>query len=172
MNALNKVENFISAIEKTVMNVVGLLLPAIITVGVFFRYVLKIDLYAIEEIEVFLAIIFYFAGSAYASYKESQITADILQCSIKSFKARKIIAIIATFATFIISLCFTYWCTDMIHHAWLKSPRTSVWKLPLIAEYIVVFLCMILMTVYALRDFIKACKRTEESDAAIREEVL
>ena len=44
--------------EEIIMIAVGLLLPSIVTVGVFFRYVLKTDLYGIEEREIFLAICF------------------------------------------------------------------------------------------------------------------
>lgn len=138
---------------------VGLLLPSMVTVGVFFRYILKTDLYAIEEIEVFLAIWFYFMGAAYASYRESQITADILQVMLKNERTKKILAIVATGITFAISAVFTYWCYDMISYAWVKQPKTAVWKIPLIAQYAAIFGGLILMSLYALRDFIRACRR-------------
>ena len=143
---------------------VGLLLPAMITVGVIFRYILKTDLYAIEEFEVFLAIWFYFMGSAYASYKKQQITADILQAMVKSFATRKHVAIIASLIMVLVSIAFCYYSFDMMAYSWDKQPRTAVWKLPLVWEYFAVLLGFIIMTVYSIRDFVHACKRTPNDE--------
>ncbi|MEG1798836.1 MAG: TRAP transporter small permease subunit [Synergistaceae bacterium] len=167
MEIIKKIESFILKFEEAIMISVGLLLPIIITVGVIFRYVLKIDLYAIEEFEVFLAIWFYFMGSAYSSYKKSQITADILQVMTKNFALRKFFAIVATGLTLAISLAIAYFCTDMISYAIEKKPETAVWKIPLVAEYIAVYAGLILMTVYAARDFVEACKRHPDTEVQV-----
>ena len=105
---LSNIEKILLRFERAIMLSVGLLLPAMITVGVIFRYILKTDLYAIEEFEVFLAIWFYFMGSAYASYKKQQITADILQAMVKSFATRKLVAIIASLIMVLVSIAFCY----------------------------------------------------------------
>jgi TRAP-type C4-dicarboxylate transport system permease small subunit len=162
LEIVKKIERTILLFEKIVMIAVGLLLPGMITLGVFFRYVLKTDLYAIEEIEVFLAIWFYFMGTTYASYNKTQITADILQVMVKSFTIRKYLAIITSALTSIICIVFSYWCTDMMTYAFAKSPTTAVWKIPLIAQYLAVYLGLILMSLYAVRDFWGACKLSPE----------
>lgn len=167
MNIVLKLESLLLKFERVIMLAVGFFLPTIITVGVIFRYILNTDLYAIEEIEVFLAIWFYFMGSAYASYKKSQITADILQATIKSFTIRKYIAVAAALFTVLIGAAFCYWSFDMIDYAWVKKPQTAVWKLPLIGEYIAVSLSLILMTIYALRDLVNAIRRTPKSEASL-----
>lgn len=146
------------------MLIVGLLLPTMITIGVMFRYILKTDLYAIEEFEVFLAIWFYFMGAAYASYNKQQITADILQAMVKSFATKKIVAIVATLIMVLVSIAFCYYSFDMIAYSWEKQPRTAVWKLPLVWEYLAVLLGFVVMTVYAIRDFVYACRRTPENE--------
>lgn len=145
---------------------VGLLLPTLITIGVIFRYILNTDLYAIEEIEVFMAIWFYFMGAAYASYKHDQITANILQTMLKSHFTKKIIAIAATGITVIISLACCYWSIDMLKYAWANKPMTAVWKLPLFWEYASVGIGFALMTIYAFRDFVEACLRSPDTGAA------
>ena len=129
---LSNIEKILLRFERAIMLSVGLLLPAMITVGVIFRYILKTDLYAIEEFEVFLAIWFYFMGSAYASYKKQQITADILQAMVKSFATRKLVAIIASLIMVLVSIAFCYYSFDMMAYSWDKQPRTAVWKLPLV----------------------------------------
>jgi TRAP-type C4-dicarboxylate transport system permease small subunit len=164
LNILRMFEKVTVRFEEIIMIAVGLLLPSIVTVGVFFRYVLKTDLYAIEEIEIFLAIWFYFMGAAYCSYKGTHITADILQAMTKSFKLRKAYALVATGLSLVISVVFTYWCTDMIVYAWEKTPTTAVWKIPLFAQYLAVYFSMILMSIYTLRDFVRACRRRPEPD--------
>ncbi len=95
---------------------------------------------------------------AYRSYKGTHITADILQTMTKSFKLRKAYALLATGLALVISVVFTY-CTDMVVYAWEKSPTTAVWKIPLFAQYLAVYISMILMSIYALRDFVRACRR-------------
>lgn len=161
---LSNIEKILLRFERAIMLSVGLLLPAMITVGVIFRYILKTDLYAIEEFEVFLAIWFYFMGSAYASYKKQQITADILQAMVKSFATRKLVAIIASLIMVLVSIAFCYYSFDMMAYSWDKQPRTAVWKLPLVWEYFAVLLGFIIMTVYSIRDFVHACKRTPNDE--------
>lgn len=161
---LSNIEKILLRFERAIMLSVGLLLPAIITVGVIFRYILKTDLYAIEEIEVFLAIWFYFIGAAYASYKKQQITADILQAMVKSFATRKLVAVVASLIMVLVSIAFCYCSFDMMAYSWNKQPRTAVWKLPLVWEYFAVLLGFIIMTVYAIRDFVHACKRTPSDE--------
>ena len=161
---LSNIEKILLRFERAIMLSVGLLLPAMITVGVIFRYILKTDLYAIEELEVLLAIWFYFMGSAYASYKKQQITADILQAMVKSFATRKLVAIIASLIMVLVSIAFCYYSFDMMAYSWDKQPRTAVWKLPLVWEYLAVLLGFIIMTVYSIRDFVHACKRTPNDE--------
>lgn len=161
---LSNIEKILLRFERAIMLSVGLLLPAMITVGVIFRYILKTDLYAIEEFEVFLAIWFYFMGSAYASYKKQQITADILQAMVKSFATRKLVAIVASLIMVLVSIAFCYYSFDMMAYSWDKQPRTAVWKLPLVWEYLAVLLGFIIMTVYSIRDFVHACKRTPNDE--------
>ena len=153
---LSEAERILLCFEKWIMISVGLLLPAMITVGVFFRYVLKTDLYAIEEIEIFFGVWFYFMGAAYSSYRGSQITADILQVMLKSKRSRKIARVTATCITFLVAIVFTYWCTDLITFAMDTRPVTAVWKIPYIAEYVAVYAGFALMTIYAFRDFHRA----------------
>ncbi len=150
---VGKIERVLLAVERFIMMGTATALPLLISVGVFFRYILKTDLYAIEEIEMFIAMWLYFTGAAYASYRGSQITADIVQAMVKSFKLRKIAAIVATAITFVVAATFFYWGTDMISHALLRQPRTAVWKLPLIFEYIPVYLSFFLMALYGFKAF-------------------
>ena len=124
---------------------------------------LKTDLYAIEEIEIFLAIWFYFMGAAYCSYKGTHITADILQAMTKSFKLRKAYALVATGLSLVISVVFTYWCTDMIVYAWEKTPTTAVWKIPLFAQYLAVYFS-ILMSMYILSGLCKSLSPPSRAD--------
>jgi TRAP-type C4-dicarboxylate transport system permease small subunit len=147
---------------ELIMIATAVALPVIISLGVFFRYILKGDLYAIEEIEVFIAMWLYFTGAVYASYQGSQITADIVQVMVKNFKIRRIAALFASFITFAVAAAFFYWGTDMIEYAMLRRPTTAVWKLPLIYEYIPVYASFFFMAIFAFKSFLKALSRKDE----------
>lgn len=43
---------------------------------------------------------------------------------------------------------------------------TVVWKLPLVGEYATVGIGLFLMLLYSIRDFVKACRRSPEPEAA------
>ena len=159
---LKKAEKVLINIEEAILVVVGLAVPVLVELGVFFRYILKTDLFGIEEIEISCAMILYFARAAYASYKKQQITADLTQSMIKSFKIRKFFAIISSFIALIAVAAFTYWSIDLVHYAFIRNPRTPAWKIPLVAEYIMVFLGFVVMTIYAARDFYNALNRKHD----------
>lgn len=163
--SLKKAEKILIGIEEYILVIVGLAVPILVALGVFFRYVLKTDLFGIEEIEIFCAMILYFTGAAYASYKRQQITADLTQSMIKSFKVRKFFAILSSCIALIAVAAFTYWSIDLVHYAFIRNPKTPAWKIPLVAEYIMVFFGFVVMTVYAARDFYNAVNRKPESSS-------
>lgn len=156
LDLLKRIEKIILGINKTIMTVLGVLLPAFIATGVFFRYVLKTDFFAIEEIEIYIAIWLYFVGSALASYGKSHISADLTQTMIKNSRIRKFFAILANFITVAIAIVITYCTIDLVTYAWKMKATSTAWKIPLVTEYIAVFYSMVLMAVYALRDFYHA----------------
>ncbi|OUO93529.1 TRAP transporter small permease subunit [Cloacibacillus sp. An23] len=160
---LKKQRNFLVTFEEAILVILGLAVPLMVALGVFFRYILKTDLFGIEEIEIFCAMILYFIGAAYASYKKQQITADLTQSMIKSFKIRKFFAIVSTFLALVAVGAFTYWTIDLVQYAGLRNPKTSVWKIPLVWEYIMIFWGFFVMTLCAARDFYNALTRKPEA---------
>ena len=160
---LAKAEKILTGFEETILVIVGLAVPSLVTLGVFFRYILKTDLFGIEEIEIFFAMILYFVGAAYASYKKAQITADLTQSIIKSFKVRKFFAVLSSFAALVAVAAFCYWTIDLVEYAFIRNPKTPAWKIPLVLEYIAVLFSFIVMTIYALRDFCLALARKPDS---------
>lgn len=160
---LAKAEKILTGFEETILVIVGLAVPSLVTLGVFFRYILKTDLFGIEEIEIFFAMILYFVGAAYASYKKAQITADLTQSMIKSFKVRKFFAVLSSFAALVAVAAFCYWTIDLVEYAFIRNPKTPAWKIPLVLEYIAVLFSFIVMTIYALRDFCLALARKPDS---------
>ena len=163
MAILKKIERAILGVESFILIAVGITLPSIVVLGVIFRYILKTDLFGIEEIEIFMAICLYFVGGAYASYLRTQITADLVQSLVKSFAVRKFFGILACGLSVVALVAFTYWTIDLVDYAWLRKPRTPAWKIPLVVEYIVVLISFVLMTIYAFRDLWLAIVRKPET---------
>lgn len=145
----------------------GVLLPGLIATGVFFRYVLEKDFFAVEEIEIYIAIWLYFIGGALASYKKWHITADLTQSMISNFKIKKMFAILSSFITVLVVFLVTYCTVDLVTYAWKMKSTSTAWKIPLVTEYAIVLYSLILMSIYAARDFYHALTRTDSSKTCI-----
>ena len=159
---INKIEKVIVKLNRLVMILTGVILPVLVTTGVFFRYILKIDFFGVEEIEIYIAIWLYFVGAALASYQKRHITADLTQSMISSFRIRKIFKIISTFIAMVVAIIVTYCSIDLVTYAYQMNPRTSVWQIPLVTEYAIVLLSFLLMSLYNVRDFYQAVVAKEE----------
>lgn len=156
LEMLKKLESLTVKFNKLVILIGGAALPILISIGVFFRYVLKKDFLGIEEIEIYIAILLYFIGAALASYTRCHISADLTQSMIKNQKIRKFFAIFTASVTVVIAILVTYCTTDLVAYAIKMKPTTSVWKIPLVTEYIVVLYAFVLMFLYAIRDLYNA----------------
>ena len=161
-HTIEKLEKCVTFFNKAVMVVLGILLPVLITTGVFFRYILNKDFFGVEEIEIYIAIWLYFIGAALASYRKVHITADLTQSMIKSFEIRKTFAILSTLITAVIAIVITYCTIDLVVYAHKMTPISPVWQIPLITEYLVVLYSLTIMSIYAARDCYKAITRKRE----------
>lgn len=144
--------------EKVVMFATCLTLVILICWGVFLRYILQVDLYGIEEIQVLIGFWLYFTAGAYGSFKGAQIGADILNILVKNAKIKRILGITANMVAFFMVAVFAYWSWDLVSFSIKKKPVTAVWRIPMFFTYLPVFLGFCLMSVYALRDLLNSFK--------------
>src|SRR5680860_1091045 len=100
-----------------------------ITIGltVFFRYILHIDFYSIEEFILIFAFWLYMMGGAYGSFDRSHITADIMSEYIKDEKWKLRLKFIVSLITTIICLIINYWAYHYLVWGIVKGATTIAW---------------------------------------------
>ncbi len=157
---LAKLENYLVFIEKFIMVVTSMVLVLLVCWAVVLRYVLELDLYGIEEIEVLIGFWLYFVAGVYGSYKGTQISADILNVLVKNTHVKRFFNIAANIVAFLMVSVFAYWSWDLLMFSIQKRPVTAVWRIPMFFTYLPVVLGFCLMAVYALRDLCRSIKGT------------
>lgn len=155
---LAKLEKYLVFIEKIIMVVTSIVLVLLVCWAVVLRYVLELDLYGIEEIEVLIGFWLYFVAGVYGSYKGTQISADILTVLVKNMRVRCFFNIVASIIAFLMVSVFAYWSWDLLVFSIQKRPVTAVWRIPMFYTYLPVVLGFSLMAVYALRDLCRSIK--------------
>lgn len=155
---LSKLEKYLVFIEKIIMVVTSIALVLLVCWAVVLRYILQLDLYGIEEIEVLIGFWLYFVAGVYGSYKGTQISADILNVLVKNMRVKRFFNIVANIVAFLMVSVFAYWSWDLLMFSIQKRPVTAVWRIPMFYTYLPVVLGFILMAVYAFRDLCRSIK--------------
>lgn len=143
-------------LQRAFLGVACLMIVVLITVAIFLRYVLKTDLYGLEEIEMTLAMWIYFAGAVYGSYEGSHITADIMSTVIKNEKALWILRIFIAVVSLGVGIFFCLWAFQYWNLVMRIGGHTPGLKIPLPLQRFPLVLGFVLMTVYNIYHLICA----------------
>lgn len=161
---MKKVFSALRTFERVTVVICGLTIAALINLTVLLRYFLQTDLYGIEEFELALAFWLYFIGTAYASGTRKQVTVNFLDTMIKSMAVKKVLKVVSTLVTLGVCAFYAWWSFDMIGFALENSPRTAVWKIPILVNYLAVVFGFLLMTLYSVRDLVDAIRDQEAKE--------
>ncbi|MCM3411843.1 TRAP transporter small permease [Metabacillus litoralis] len=147
MNTLVKVQKGIMIISS-ILILIGLFL------SVCLRYVLKMDLFGIEELLLIPIFLLYFIGAAQGSYEKSHITADIIDSYIKSQKIRAWNRLVTSLVTLIVCLVISFWNTQYLVWSFSNGGTTPGYQIPLYIPHGTVLLGFSLMSLYSFVDFL------------------
>ena len=143
-------------IQKFILVVTNIIVIMILGVVIIARYVLKVNVLGYDEITVVGAFWMYFIGSAYASYEESHITADILSQFV-SLKKKLALRIFSKLVQVILGFPMIYLSYELLAWDIEMNPTTIDWGIPYLVPQSAIFIGFILMTfysfVYLIRDF-------------------
>ena len=136
---LKKLWDFLLSAERLVMSASCVVIVTLVFVTVIMRYFFKANFAGMEEVIIFFAFIIYFIGSAYCSYEESQISADMM--GVKSIRGvvESVLLVVAT-----------GFCVDLVAYANRTGAKTTAVKIPYTVLYFVVFLGIALMAFYTI----------------------
>jgi len=142
-------------IQDVVMTLVTFLVFVTLIASVFMRYVLKSDLYGIEEIIAVLAMWMYMLSASFASYENSHIKADILETYIKNIKVTGFLGIVVEIINVLVLGVFFYWSLPYAKWCIAAGTLSPYLKIPLLVSQISLSVGMFLMLFYSVYHLIK-----------------
>ena len=142
-------------LNQAILVITSASIVLVIVAGTFVRYVLKSDIFGIEEIMVIIAMWLYWMAGVYASYEQSHLRADIIENLIKSEKTKKIFSVVVQLITIVGITFFTKWALD--YAAWniQLGAKTPGIGLPLIISQIPLTISFIMMLFYSVYHLIR-----------------
>ncbi len=141
-------------VERTFLWVISILIVLVITATVIMRYILKTDLYGMEELLILLAMWLYFVGGSYGSYENSHITADILSAFVKNEKIIKAVKLFIAIVSFVVALFFTRWAFTYWKLVMRLGGRTSGLHYPLWMPRLALIVGFVLIDIFSLYNLV------------------
>ena len=118
------------------------------------RYFVRRDIYGVEELITIAAFWMYFAGAVYATKTRQQISAEMFTVLTKNPKVLYVVALAQRSITLLLCLIYAWWGWEFIFWSVQSGGRTTLWQIPLYVGQSAVFLGLICMLIYFVRDLI------------------
>ena len=113
----------------------GLVLSACLVTVITFTAVitraLNINFLGYEEILIICAFWLYMLGTAYGSYENSHIKADIIVVMMPEGFAKSLLALIRNTITLILGIIFFMWALQLFQWTIVMGNKTPVWRIPM-----------------------------------------
>ena len=158
--------------QKSILIGVCAFSALLVTVNVLCRYIIKIDVFALDEIIKLVTMWMYFIGAGFCSHVEGHINANLIGPMLKSGKIKKALKlfteVLTLFAlTFFLRLGWQYtlWALKM-------NGKTPGLGIPLFASQVTLFVGIALMFMYTLVRFIGYIKTPVDEYVSNPEEQL
>lgn len=167
--AYRRPANLFDKISVSVFSIIcfimSILLMLIISAATVMRYVLKIDLYGYEEWVKIFAFWLYFIGAGFGAFAGTHVSADLVQSYLPECWLKRFLLFLRTVVTVGVTLLFTWYGWDFFWFAFVGPlgtgvaiPKTVAWRIPLWTAYLSIFLGLVYMSYYFIRDMVNAGK--------------
>lgn len=161
----NPFDRIIVGVFSVVIALGSLALTCIIAGAAAARYVFKSNFYGYEEIAVLVAFWLYFAGAAYGAYNNTHVSADVVDAYFPESKTKRLLTFVRCLITVSVCGLFTYYGYDFFKFGFVGplgnfqfQPTSMVWRIPLWTSYSAIFVGLIFMEVYFIRNLILSAK--------------
>lgn len=148
--------------QKVILITANMSAALVVAIGVFTRYVLKIDFFGQEEIVTVIAMWLYFIGGVRGSFEDSHIQADVVSTLVKDPKIKKGIAVFVKAVSVAVLVVLSKWSIDYAMWSFESHALSTGLKIPLILSQgalMVGFIFMAIYTIYHL--LVEITKKTE-----------
>ena len=142
--------NGLVKLQEVMLIITSVLVALSLNVMVFLRYVLKADLYGIEEIIVLIVMWLYFIGGSYGSYKKSHIKAGLVAMFVKNGKALLWIELVQSLFTAFLFVVISIYSIQFLSWDFVVQSKTPLHQIPYAVGHAAVTVGFILMAFYAL----------------------
>lgn len=150
------------SIQRNILWIFSILTVVVVTFSVLLRYILKIDLYGLEEIIILLTIWIYFIGGAYGTYTGSHITGEILTVMVKNPKILRNMRIFIAFVSLGVSIFFARWSLQYWKLLMRLGGETPALHIPFWVIRGALVLCFLLMVLFNLYHLAKVISNRPE----------
>lgn len=99
--------------------------------SVFMRYILKSDLFGVEELITLVTLWLYFLGAIYGSFEESHIHGDLLNLVLKTEKQKKVQQICVYLYCVVVLSIWSKWAFAYTARCFRSTQVTPGWRIPL-----------------------------------------
>lgn len=143
----------------------ALILTLIICGAAASRYVFKVNFYGYDEIAILLAFWFYFIGAAYGSYNNTHVSADVVDAYVPDGPTKRALTFLRHLVSVSICGTFVYFGYNFFMFGFAGplgnftfQPKSMVWRIPLWTSYSAIFVGLIFMEVYFIRNLVLSAK--------------
>jgi len=140
---------FLVRIQEWLLTLTSVFVVLIMCVEVFLRYVLKSDLFGLEEIVVIAAFWLYFMGSSYGVYEKSHVKADIIPQMLKP-RHRALLSVAVRFTMAALCILYSIWAVDMVTYSITWMPKTTGLRIPIFISQSSILVGYSLMALYSI----------------------
>jgi TRAP-type C4-dicarboxylate transport system, small permease component len=113
----------------------GLILSSILVTLITFAAVITrafdINFLGYEEILIICAFWLYMLGTAYGSYEDSHIKADVIVVMMPEGRAKSLLSLIRNAVSLILGIIFLCWAFQLFQWTIVMGNKTPVWRIPM-----------------------------------------
>lgn len=149
--------------QKLFLLIASVIITIALFLAVIFRYILKIDLFGIEELLIIPTFTLYFIAAAQASYEQNHIAADLLESYLGSEKIKQLVNVLNSLVILIVCVILTYWNIQNVMWIYQQGAKTSGWGIPLVIPHTIVLIGFVLMTLHTLIHLLNYIKLFKQS---------
>lgn len=158
LKGVTAIWNSLLRIQGWILVVSSLLVVLAEGMTVIMRYLLKVDLFGMEELIIIPAFWLYFIGASVGTYHKRHITAELVSEFVKNDYIRLWIKTFSTFVTTVICIIMFYWATEFVSWSLTSGKTSSTWRVPEYVTHISLFLGFLFMSMYFIVDLVKQVK--------------
>lgn len=111
--------------------IVSSILVTVITFAAVITRALNINFLGYEEVLIICAFWLYMLGTAYGSFEDSHIKADVIVVMMPEGRTKSLVAMLRNTVTLVLGIIFLLWALQLFQWTIIMENKTPVWRIPM-----------------------------------------